>query len=100
MSWDRVLSAPDSEYWFQLEPGTVVGTSTRWSILIHGWLDNKHPPQVIDNHRVLHGRSAFTGKRRMCGAYIGRDDYLARLYALRDRDVYGEQKSSVWDPKL
>lgn len=38
---------------------------------------------VIDNHRVLHGRAAFTGKRRMCGAYIGADDYLARLQALR-----------------
>ena len=28
----------------------------------------------MDNHRVLHGRSAFDGKRRMCGAYIGMDD--------------------------
>jgi len=24
---------------------------------------------VFDNWRVLHGRSAFTGHRRMCGAY-------------------------------
>ena len=24
---------------------------------------------VFDNWRVLHGRSAFTGKRRMCGGY-------------------------------
>jgi len=79
VNWDRILSDPDSEYWFQLEPGTVV---------------------AIDNHRVLHGRSAFTGKRRMCGAYIGKDDYLARLYALRDRGVHGESKSTIWDPRL
>lgn len=25
--------------------------------------------QVFDNYRVLHGRSAFTGLRRICGAY-------------------------------
>ncbi|KAF8340291.1 uncharacterized protein EI90DRAFT_2966067 [Cantharellus anzutake] len=78
-SWDRVLSSPDSEYWFQLQPGTVV---------------------VIDNHRVLHGRAEFTGKRRLCGAYVGKDDYLARLYALRDRAVAKEGESSVWDPTL
>ena len=24
---------------------------------------------VFDNWRVLHGRSAFTGKRRICGGY-------------------------------
>ena len=24
---------------------------------------------VFDNWRVLHGRSAFTGERRMCGGY-------------------------------
>lgn len=29
----------------------------------------KPPRLVFDNWRVLHGRSAFTGKRRMCGGY-------------------------------
>lgn len=27
----------------------------------------------------MHGRSAFTGKRRICGAYINRDDWLSRF---------------------
>ena len=57
-----------------------------------------HAFPVIDNHRVLHGRAAFTGKRRMCGAYIGADDYAARLLALREQRVSPAQ--SVWDPML
>lgn len=55
---------------------------------------------VVDNHRVLHARSAFTGKRRMCGAYIGLDDWRAKLDALRskytNREV-GIKERSVWD---
>ncbi|KAJ1307940.1 hypothetical protein OPQ81_002017 [Rhizoctonia solani] len=46
-AWNRCLTSPDAELWVQLTAGTAV---------------------VVDNHRVLHGRSAFTGKRRMCGA--------------------------------
>lgn len=44
----------------------------------------------VDNHRVLHGRSAFSGKRRVCGAYIGVDEYRSRLGVLRawGRDVW------------
>ena len=33
---------------------------------------------LIDNWRVLHGRAAFTGRRRMCGAYMARSDVLSR----------------------
>ncbi|KAI0350027.1 Trimethyllysine dioxygenase [Trametes cingulata] len=62
--WYKLLSSPDSEYWVQLSPGTAV---------------------VVDNHRVLHGRSAFTGKRRMCGAYIGTDEYRSKLAVLSER---------------
>ena len=40
---------------------------------------------AFDNHRVLHGRSSFTGKRRMCGAYIGVDEFRSRLAVLRER---------------
>ncbi|KAK6412562.1 hypothetical protein LTR95_017964 [Oleoguttula sp. CCFEE 5521] len=46
--WDAILSDPNDQYWFQLKPGTLL---------------------LFDNWRVLHGRSAFTGKRRMCGGY-------------------------------
>lgn len=30
---------------------------------------------IIDNHRVCHGRTAFTGYRNMIGCYIGVDDW-------------------------
>jgi len=33
---------------------------------------------IFDNWRVLHGRTAFTGKRRICGGYINHDDYISR----------------------
>lgn len=38
---------------------------------------------VFDNHRVLHGRSSFTGQRRLCGAYVNHDDYRSRYVGLR-----------------
>jgi trimethyllysine dioxygenase len=51
---------------------------------------------VFDNWRVLHGRSAFTGNRRMCGGYsedtlchmdqadktVNRDDFISRFKML------------------
>ncbi len=40
--------------------------------------------QVVDNYRILHGRSAFTGARRMCGAYIGADEFQSRLRVLKE----------------
>ncbi|KAK6453355.1 trimethyllysine dioxygenase [Trichoderma asperellum] len=55
--WDEILRSKESEYWFQLEPGRVL---------------------IFDNWRVLHGRSAFEGLRRICGAYISRDDFISR----------------------
>lgn len=30
----------------------------------------------------MHGRAAFTGERRMCGAYVGADDWNSRRRAL------------------
>lgn len=63
-TWNDFLRSPDSEYLVQLQPGTVV---------------------AIDNHRVLHGRSAFTGARRMCGAYIGVDEYKSKLAVLKEQ---------------
>ncbi|EJF64474.1 mitochondrial protein [Dichomitus squalens LYAD-421 SS1] len=63
-TWYKLLTSPDSEYWVQLSPGTAV---------------------VVDNQRVLHGRSAFDGKRRMCGAYIGMDEYRSKLAVLKEK---------------
>ncbi|KAI1816692.1 trimethyllysine dioxygenase [Poronia punctata] len=55
--WDEILRRRDMEFWVQLEPGNVL---------------------IFDNWRVLHGRSAFTGVRRICGGYINRDDFISR----------------------
>ncbi|KAF2653267.1 Trimethyllysine dioxygenase [Lophiostoma macrostomum CBS 122681] len=55
--FDAVLKRQQNEYWEQLTPGRVL---------------------LFDNWRVLHGRSAFTGKRRICGAYVNRDDWVSR----------------------
>ncbi|KAM3454682.1 hypothetical protein NHJ6243_008807 [Beauveria neobassiana] len=55
--WNEILTRKESEYWFQLTPGRML---------------------VFDNWRVLHGRSAFEGLRRICGGYINRDDFISR----------------------
>ncbi|KAI1197197.1 trimethyllysine dioxygenase [Nemania serpens] len=57
MKWNEILTRKELEYWFQLKPGNVL---------------------IFDNWRVLHGRSAFTGIRRICGGYINRDDFISR----------------------
>lgn len=66
--FDALLNDAKNVYWFRLEPGTMV---------------------IFDNWRVLHGRAAFTGKRRMCGGYIPRDDFISkyRSVALSKEDV-------------
>ncbi|GAB7351437.1 hypothetical protein MBLNU459_g2103t1 [Dothideomycetes sp. NU459] len=55
--YNRLLNEPKNQYWTQLLPGV---------------------PLIFDNWRVLHGRSAFTGKRRMAGGYINRDDFISK----------------------
>lgn len=60
--YDALLNDPKNVYWFQLKPGQLL---------------------LFDNWRVLHGRAAFTGKRRMCGGYINRDDFISR-YRMTD----------------
>ncbi|KAF1932758.1 Trimethyllysine dioxygenase [Didymella exigua CBS 183.55] len=65
--WDALLKKKENEYWEQLVPGRVL---------------------VFDNWRVLHGRSAFTGKRRICGGYINRDDWISRFKMER----FGQEK--------
>ena len=39
----------------------------------------------MDNQRVLHGRSEFDGRRRMCGAYVGMDEYRSKLAVLTEK---------------
>jgi len=55
---------------------------------------------------VLHGRSAFDGKRRMCGAYIGVDEYRSKLTVLQEKFAAPEvptnlkAERSVWHAAL
>uniref|UniRef100_A0A4W3HG57 Trimethyllysine dioxygenase, mitochondrial n=2 Tax=Callorhinchus milii TaxID=7868 RepID=A0A4W3HG57_CALMI len=49
------LRKPENEIWVKLKPGKIL---------------------FVDNWRVLHGREAFTGYRRLCGCYLTRDDVL------------------------
>jgi trimethyllysine dioxygenase len=61
--WTAILQMPEFEIKVQLEPGR---------------------PLIFDNWRMLHGRAAFTGKRRVCGGYIGMDDFMARWRMLNE----------------
>lgn len=61
-SWNKLLKSKENELWDALQPGRVV---------------------IFDNWRVLHGRSAFTGHRRICGAYFPWDDYKSKIRTLR-----------------
>jgi trimethyllysine dioxygenase len=38
---------------------------------------------LFDNWRVLHGRGAYTGSRRLCGGYVNREDLESRLRQLQ-----------------
>jgi trimethyllysine dioxygenase len=78
--WNELLTSKELEYWVQLKPGTVL---------------------LMDNHRVLHGRSAFEGKRRMCGAYVGWDEYRSRFEVLQEKfgNAAGENVG-VWDKRF
>jgi len=52
-----LLSSPEMQIQMKLRPGTLL---------------------IFNNWRVLHGRTAFSGDRRVCGAYINRDDFQSR----------------------
>ena len=59
--WHKIISDPANELFYQLRPGQCL---------------------IFDNWRCFHSRTEFTGKRRMCGAYINRDDFVSRLKLL------------------
>lgn len=76
--FNEILKRKDMEYWAQLEPGRPLSMYFpqndmpllqfyRPIIPLETNVSNAIP--VFDNWRVLHGRSSFTGKRRICGGY-------------------------------
>ncbi|KAG7192705.1 uncharacterized protein KQ657_001488 [Scheffersomyces spartinae] len=56
--WFALVTKPENELFYQLKPGQCL---------------------IFDNWRCFHSRTEFTGKRRMCGAYINRDDFMSAL---------------------
>jgi trimethyllysine dioxygenase len=59
----EIIEDKANELWIRLEPGQLL---------------------LIDNYRVLHGRSAFTGNRELLTAYLPRDEWKskARIFGL------------------
>ncbi|KAF9809889.1 hypothetical protein SFRURICE_002119 [Spodoptera frugiperda] len=51
----------DNQWQFKLKPGTVM---------------------AMDNFRVLHGRTGFSGSRVLCGSYVSRSDWLDKARSL------------------
>ena len=66
--WVEILRRPESEYWEQLKPGRPLSESFAQGahFFVSG---NAYADLVFANWRILHGRSAFSGKRQMCGGY-------------------------------
>mmetsp|Transcript_10274 Transcript_10274/g.23417 ORF Transcript_10274/g.23417 Transcript_10274/m.23417 type:complete len:433 (+) Transcript_10274:118-1416(+) len=56
----KALRDPQFLFQFQLQPGSAL---------------------VFDNQRTFHGRTAFTGRRRLCGAYWEQEDLASSLRA-------------------
>lgn len=63
--WSNILVREESEHWEQLQPGRSISESYSLSLISF----QLTPFPVFDNWRALHGRSAFTGSRRLCGGY-------------------------------
>ncbi|MBS0613707.1 MAG: trimethyllysine dioxygenase [Proteobacteria bacterium] len=64
-SWDGLVNDPAYEICFRLAPGTAL---------------------LFDNWRTLHGRRAYRGFRRLCGAYLNKEDFESKLRVLRSSD--------------
>lgn len=65
-AFERLLADPTRRWEHRLRPGEAM---------------------VFDNWRVLHGRTSFTGARRMCGAYVNREDLESRRRVLSGREA-------------
>jgi trimethyllysine dioxygenase len=56
--WKKLLCSKNFDFWIKLKPGTAV---------------------MVNNWRVFHGRSSFTGLRRLVGSYHSYDDYQSKI---------------------
>ena len=64
-----VVKQEDLQHQLRLEPGTVI---------------------MIDNHRVLHGRTSFdpTSGRKLSGTYLSKEDFNSKLRVLANETLY------------
>jgi trimethyllysine dioxygenase len=62
--FNQLINDPSNEISMRLAPGTAL---------------------LFDNGRTLHGRRAYQGYRRLCGAYLNREDFDSKLRVLRAR---------------
>ncbi len=60
--FNRSINDPANEITMRLAPGTAL---------------------LFDNWRTLHGRRAYRGHRRLCGAYLNKEDFDSKLRVLR-----------------
>ncbi|KAB8339237.1 hypothetical protein FH972_022171 [Carpinus fangiana] len=47
-------------------------------------------PVMFDNWKLMHGRSSFTGSRKMCGGYIDHDYFMSTCRALGFKHQNGQ----------
>ena len=62
--FNELINDPAHELTTRLAPGTAL---------------------LFDNWRTLHGRRAYQGLRRLCGAYLNKEDFDSKLRVLRER---------------
>jgi trimethyllysine dioxygenase len=60
--FNQLINDPANELTMRLAPGTAL---------------------LFDNWRTLHGRRAYQGFRRLCGAYLNKEDFESKLRVLR-----------------
>ena len=60
--FNRLINDPVNEITMRLAPGTAL---------------------LFDNWRTLHGRRAYQGYRRLCGAYLNKEDVESKMRVLR-----------------
>lgn len=60
--FNGMVNDPANEITMRLAPGTAL---------------------LFDNWRLLHGRRAYQGYRRLCGAYLNKEDFESKLRVLR-----------------
>ena len=60
--FNLAINDPSNEITMRLAPGTAL---------------------LFDNWRTLHGRRAYQGFRRLCGAYLNKEDFDSKLRVLR-----------------